>query len=324
MKKKRDRTQEQLDRLRQVRTDAADPAPILRDALASPSNYVASKAAALVEELQVTALIPDLLTAFDRFMADAPALDKGCSATEAIIKALYALDYQEPGPYLRGIRHRQPEGFGQGDVATGLRGACALGLSQTRDERALDELVLLLTASEAPARLSAARAIGCRNEPSCIPLLQLKVHIGDPELEVLAECMAGMLAIACNQRTLNLVSEELDSTDRDRAEAAAIALSSVRDDRAFEALRSKWESTGPGPLGERLLRAIAMSRTEKAIEFLTGLVAGQPLRIATMAVNALSIQRRDSRIAAMAAELASQRPEVANAIRAAFNRSTLE
>ena len=99
MKKKRDRTQEHLDQLRQIRTHAADSIPALKDALASPSNYVVEKAAEIVEEAGLKQLTEDLLTAFDRFMADAPKLDKACAAATAIVKALYALDYQDPAPF---------------------------------------------------------------------------------------------------------------------------------------------------------------------------------------------------------------------------------
>lgn len=324
VKKKRDRTQEQLDQLRQIRTHAADSIPALKEAMGSPSNYVVAKAAEIAEEALLKPLTDDLLAAYQRFMADAPKLDKACAATTAIVKALYALDYQDPAPYRRGIRHHQFEGLGPVDIATELRSVCALGLAQTRDEGVLDELVVLLADAEARARLSAARAIGCRNEVAAIPVLMLKVLLGDAEFEVLAECMAAMLAIATNPRTLRFVVDQLDSADTDRAEAAAIALGSIRDERAFEAIRAKWNVTVTGPIRERLLQAMSMSRTESAIQFLLGLVAEEPVRIAVMATEALAIHRRDSRIEALVAQLAVQRPEIANAIRSAFNRSTLE
>ena len=324
IRKKRDRTQEQLDQLREIRNNAAGSIRVLEDALKSASNHVAAKAAAIIEGDSLRQLTSQLLAAFDRFMADAPRIDKGCAATTAIVKALYALDYQDPTPYRRGIRHRQNEGLGPTDVATELRGASAMGLAQTSDDRAMDELVLLLTDPEAPARLSAARAIGCLNDPAGIPVLMLKVHSGDREVEVLAECMASILAIGINDRTLAFVVEQLDSGGNDSAEAAALALGSVRDERAFDALREKWDATPFGTLRERILQAIAMSRTEKAIGFLNGLIAREPLRTASMAVRALSMHRRDSRIAAMVEANLEARPELASVIREAFNRSTLE
>jgi len=201
IRKKRDRTQEQLDQLRDIRGQAAASIPALEDALRSTSNYVVAKVAAIIEDEALRQMTSQLLAAFDRFMPDAPRIDKGCAATTAIVKALSALDYRDPAPYRRGIRHHQNEGLGPIDVATELRGACAMGLAQTNDDRAMDELVLLLTDSEAPARLSAARAIGCRNDATGIPVLMLKVHLGDREVEVLAECMASILAISLTQRT---------------------------------------------------------------------------------------------------------------------------
>lgn len=323
IRKKRDRTQEQLDQLRDVQRDPNPSISVVADALGSTSNYVIAKAAAIVEANGLRQLIPQLIDAFDRLMTDPRELDKGCAATTAIIKALYALDYQEPAPYRRGIRHRQEEGFGPTDTATELRGACAMGLAQTSDDGAMDELIRLLTDAEAPARLSAARAIGCRNDPAGIPALMLKIHLGDREVEVLAECLVSILSIALNDRTLSFVVEQLDAGDNDIAEAAALALGSVRDERAFDALRKKWDETPFGTMSERLLHAMALSRMEKAIEFLNGLIATEPPRVASMAVRALATHRRDPRIAGLLEANLEQRPELEAVIRAALNRSTL-
>ncbi len=77
-------------------------------------------------------------------------------------------------------------------------------------------------------------------------------------------------------------------------------------------------------MSERILHAMAMSRTEKAIGFLNELIAKEPLRTASMAVRALAMHRRDSRITAMVEANLEARPELAAVIRDSFNRSTLE
>lgn len=305
---KRDRTQQRLDQLRAARSTpgSEESIRILRDALKDPSNYVVAKAAEIIEQGLVAETVPALLEAFDRFFA--AQNDRGCEALTSIAKALYALDYQVPDPYLKGIRHHQPEGYGtQTDVATGLRSVCGLALVQTSCDRTLEELVLLLTDEYAIVRQSAARALGCTGlADAVIPLLLFKVHTGDAELEVIAECMVSMLALA-PRRTLPFIVEQLDSSDSDRAEAAAIALGTLRSEEAFDALRQKWDATAFGTIRERILHAMAASRTDPAIAFLTRLVAEEPFKTAVQALRALAMHRRDSRIRGLVEEAVARR-----------------
>jgi HEAT repeat protein len=305
---KRDRTQQRLDQLRAARSTpgSEESIRILRDALKDPSNYVVAKAAEIIEHGLVAETVPALLEAFDRFFA--AQNDRGCEALTAIAKALYALDYQVADPYLKGIRHHQPEGYGtQTDVATGLRSVCGLALVQTSCDRTLEELVLLLTDEYATVRQSAARALGCTGlADAVVPLLLFKVHTGDPELEVIAECMVSMLALA-PRRTLPFVVEQLDSSDSDRAEAAAVALGTLRSEEAFDALRQKWDATAFGSIRERILHAMAASRTDPAIAFLTRLVAEEPFKTAVQALRALAIHRRDARIRNLVEEAVAKR-----------------
>src|SRR5580658_5381653 len=102
----------------------------LRKALKDRSNYLVSKAAALAGELRLTALIPDLLGAFDRFMLDPAKADPQCWAKDAIVKALKDLNHDDPAVFLRGIEHVQMEAVwgGSKDTALTFRGACALAL----------------------------------------------------------------------------------------------------------------------------------------------------------------------------------------------------
>jgi HEAT repeat protein len=310
---KRDRTQKMLDQLRAIRNSADSPEGIeaLKAALNAPSNFVVAKAAEIIGQNRITDLSSQMLAAYERLFAGDPrTTDRGCEAVTAIATALYAIDFQLPEPYLRGIRHRQLEGMApQADVATGLRSVCALALVLTPCERTIDELALLLADPEAPARLSAARAIGCTGQEACIPLLMFKVHVGDPAFEVIAECLASMLSISV-PRSLDFVTELLDSSDPDRSEAAALALGSVRDARAFDALRSKWDATAFGSIRERILHAMAMSRMDQAIDFLVRLALEEPIRTAAMAVKALSLHRRDARIRELLKDAGYRRKEL--------------
>src|ERR1019366_97663 len=102
----------------------------LRKVLKDRSNYLVSKAAALAGELRLTALTPDLLRAFDRFMESPVKTDPQCWAKDAIVKALKDLGHDDPTVFLRGIGHVQMEPVygGSVDTALTLRGSCALAL----------------------------------------------------------------------------------------------------------------------------------------------------------------------------------------------------
>ncbi len=104
---------------------------VAQKALKDRSNYLVSKAAASVGELRLTALIPDLLRSFDRFMLDPAKTDPQCWAKNAIVKALKDLNHDDPAVFLRGVGHVQMEAvWGTSvDTALTLRGAfCALAL----------------------------------------------------------------------------------------------------------------------------------------------------------------------------------------------------
>ena len=89
-----DPIQQALERLADLRA-APDDASLhdeLRSFLRSRSNLVIAKAAKIAGERRITPVVPDLVTAFQKLMADPARLDKRCEATTEIISALYELD----------------------------------------------------------------------------------------------------------------------------------------------------------------------------------------------------------------------------------------
>ncbi len=129
------RFEEQLAELEQLRHQPRETAlKLLRKALAQRSNYLVAKAADLVRDLRFAELIPELVTAFDRFFLNPLKTDPQCWAKNAISKALAALEYQEADVYLRGMRHIQlePVWGGNSDTAATLRATCALALVPCR------------------------------------------------------------------------------------------------------------------------------------------------------------------------------------------------
>lgn len=259
--------------------------------LKNRSNLVVAKAAKVACQARATDLVPDLVAAFHRLMQNPAKLDKGCAATTEIVNALYELDYVEPEIYLQGIHHVQMEGsFGPPvDAAAKLRAISALALARTAHPAALDEVVSLLVDEWPDARVGAVRALAVNGGPAGALLLKLKLLTGDSEPDVLAECFSGLLT-AAPERSLRLVEGFVDSEDIAVAEAALLALGASRLAAAFDLLKARWE-TAASPLRKTVLLAIAMVRSDCAIEFLLALLAKCSVATAKDVLAALALFR---------------------------------
>ncbi len=261
----------------------------LRGYLGHRSNLVVAKAAKIIRELRVSELVPELVGAFHRLMADPARLDKRCAALTEIASALYQLDCSQPDVYLRGLRHVQKEAsFGPPtDAAAALRGISAQGLLRTRYANALPEVLPLLVDAEAPARLGAVRALATNGGDAGLLLVRLKVLTGDKEPDVLAECFSGLLA-ASPEQTLAFVAGYVDNEEEATAEAAMWALGQSRLPAAVEVLKEKWNRTLDRSLKKTLLAALAASRTRESLDFLCSLVRDANRQTATHVIVALA------------------------------------
>jgi hypothetical protein len=310
--RKSDPTEAALNALADLRTapDSAERVQKLRSFLGNRSNAVAAKAAKIAGELRIAELGPDLVAAFERFMADPAKLDKGCAATTAIAGALCALDYTEAEAFLKGIRHVQMEGsFGPPvDAAVELRGKCALGLIRTHHPDSLFEVVTLLADREAGARAAAARALGAIAGDTGALLLRFKVLVGDREADVVAECFSGLLA-AGTDRAFSFVASYVDHADAAISEAAVLALGESRSAKGFEILKEKWSRTARGAMKQTLLLAFATARQECAIEFLLSLIRDENVQVAADAIAAMRIYRDDERVHRAVQDIVTQRGE---------------
>jgi hypothetical protein len=297
--KKPDQIEQALDRLAVLKNEAGGPlvAGELRAFLKNRSNLVVAKAAKIACQARATELVPELLAAFHRFMENPSKLDKGCAATTAIIEALYEMDYTEPEAYLVAIHHVQMEGsFGPPvDAAARLRAISALALARTRHPEALDEIVSLLVDAWPEARIGAIRALAVNGGPAGALLIKLKILVGESEPDVLAECFSGLIA-AAPERSLPLVAGFMDSEDLAVAEAAMLALGSSRLPAALDLLTARWERTAGDPLRKAVLLAIAMVRSDAAIEFLLALLAECTPALAADVVVALAFFRNNERV----------------------------
>jgi HEAT repeat protein len=296
---KLDPIEQALDKLATLKTTPPSPELVneLRDFLRNRSNLVVAKAAKISGERRLAALIPDLVAAFHKRMADPQRLDKRCAAVTEIVVALYEMDYIEPDVYRKGITHVQIEpSFGEPvDAAAQLRGLCAQGLVRTSQPDALAAVISLLVDPEPPARIGAVRALASNGGEAGALVLGLKVLTGDREPDVLAECFMGLLTAPSNN-VLDFVTRYVDSENDAVAEAAILALGATRSSKAIAILKEKWERTLPGPLKKVLLLALTTSRNEDALIFLLTQLETAPVSSATEILTALASQHPADRV----------------------------
>jgi len=267
-----------LDALREQATEArVEP---LRKALKQKNNFVAAKAADLVREFELHALIPELLESFDRFFENPEKSDPQCWGKNAISRALAAFEHQDSTVFLRGLKHVQlePVWGGRSDTAGTLRGTCVLALVQCHELAEVDllaRLVELFDDKDKAVRVEVARAIEQVGSSSAALLLRLRAVLGKDEPEVLGACHSGVLSIE-GVRAIAWVCRFLETAD-DAATEAALAIAGTHFPRAFEVLRESLERTSDPWFRSVLLSAIALTRQDAAVDFLFDLVRKESL-----------------------------------------------
>jgi HEAT repeat protein len=262
-----------LEALRQQPADVAEPA--LRKGLRVRNNFIVAKVASIVGDSGGVALIPDLLTTFDRMLDDAVTVDSQCWAKNAVAKALKDLSHTDPEVYLRGLAHVQMEPVwgGQVDTAITLRGTCVLALVDSRlDDRAmLNALAGALADPEKGVRIDAAVALSRAGIPEAVALLRLKVLLGDAEAEVTGQCLFSLLQLSPGD-SVDFAARFLSHKHPDdmRAEAAN-ALAQVHEASALVPLTAMWRTTLSPDLRSALLGILAASPQRALAEFLRDL-----------------------------------------------------
>jgi len=221
---KRRPLEETLAALRRVREHpAADGSrDELRRVLSSEGLHAVARAAALVGELVIEALVPDLVAAFPRFFEGLPKSDPGCSAKTATVEALRRLEHDDPPLYRRGAVHVQMEPVWGGH---------------------------LLADPQPPVRVSAARAVAAHGRGTGIPLLHLRVLAGDEEPRVLSECLLALLrpdAPGEMPFVASFLRKHGDVAALRRDEAVEFLLAVVRDEEAPTARDALARAFGKG------------------------------------------------------------------------------
>jgi hypothetical protein len=271
------RIEEQIEALGRLRgVPPADAAPALRKALADRVNLVAAKAANIAAELPAPDLLPDLLRAFDRLFEDPVKRDPQCWGKNAVARALKDLGHRESPAFLRGAVHIQMEPVwgGQEDTAGPLRGICLLALPACADlarEQVLRHLINALTEPSPTVRADAARALAEMQGDESALLLRLKARSGDPEPAVTGQVLESLIALE-RRAALPFVRQFLAAADQ-VAEEAALALGGSRQSDAVDVLLESWPTARGLEYRQALLRALSISRHDRAIEFLQRLAA---------------------------------------------------
>jgi hypothetical protein len=309
---KADPIERALDRLGELRSSAPSESVVeeLLGLLRHRSNLVIGKAARVARELKIASLRSEMVEAFEKLMKDAPRLDKRCVALTELATSFYELDYDDPAPYLKGLKHVQLEAsFGPAvDEGAKLRAVSAQGLLRTRYPDALTEVVPLLVDREPAARAGAVRALAANGGEAGALLLRLKVLTGDSEPAVLSDCFAGLLGYL-SDKTVPFVARYMDSEDDALAESAMLALGESRLNAAFDALSEKWERSAGSPERKTLLVAMASSRLDQAVSFLVSLIENASPQTAADAIEAVSIYRNNERVTNAVREAVSSRGE---------------
>jgi len=293
----------------------------LRQVLGSEGSHAVARAAALVGENGLEALVPDLVAAFGRFFQDPVRTDPGCTAKTGILEALRRLEQNERALYRRAAAHVQTEPVfgGRVDTAVDLRGAAALALAESAGGDVLVDLAHLLADPEAPVRVSAARAVSVHGREGGIPLLHLKALAGDAEPRVVSECLLALLRLD-PEGSLPFVVSFFDRDDA-AAEAAATALGESRRAEALPPLRDWLDRASHRGLGRVALFAIASLRRDEAVDLLLSLAKSEPGPLAREALSALASVGGGDALYARAQAVVETRPELRDTLARAFGRN---
>jgi hypothetical protein len=265
----------------------------VRRSLASENNYLVAKAAGIAADNTLAGLLPDVLTAFDRFFIDPVKNDPQCWAKNALVKALVKLGCGDATVYLRGLRHTQEEPVwgGHSDTAGALRGTCTHALVACEglgDIALLNILLEPLLDQDKTVRMEAARAIGQVGGVSAALLLKLRVLLRKEEPEVLGACFSALLGMEHNDKlgAISLVADFLDNGEEAAAEAA-FALAETHEPFALTALIDRRRQGADTWFGSVLDQAIVLSRLPEGMDYLLGVIE-KDVRQAASALEAIS------------------------------------
>ncbi len=311
-----------IEALRALRHSPESAEQDLRRALQDRNGFFVSKAAALVGELQVKELTPDLESAFDRFLKDPVKSDPQCWAKIAIAKTLRGFEHKDPHVFLLGLSHvqREPVWGGDADTAGPLRGACAIALVQCRltDLEILTHLTAGLADPEKTVRLDTASAIAALGSESGALLLRLKALLGDREPDVMGQCFVALLDLGSPAEVRFIARFLSPEQDEDIQSEAIAALAQAKAESALGVLQTAWRGRLSQILRRALILSLAGSPLPAAADFLLSVLKEEAGETAEWVIEALGLSRFRSRVEAQVRSLVDQLDEPK--LRQAFSR----
>ncbi len=285
----------------------------LRHALDMKNNLVVARAAELAGEFVLRELTDALVAGFERLTNGGYEKDKGCRAKAAVVDALQQIGAPEDGVFLRGAKHVQMEPVwgGRTDTAGPLRSASAIGLVRMNHPESLLVLADLLADPLAPVRADAARTIAYRGAAYGLPLLRMRIKIGDDEMNVITECALAMLQLDPGS-SMDVIREMYEGNDPLRSESAVLALGQSRLPEALALLKNWWLACEVREMRKTLLLSTAMLRRDDATVFLLATISDGRQNDACDAVDALAIYKHDEHLKEQAIEASktAENPEV--------------
>jgi HEAT repeat protein len=258
------KTQDRIRAAESLDTADATHVPLVLEVLSDSTHYVAAIAARKLAADPPEGIERQIIKAYRERDANGPANDPGCHIRTHLALTFGKLHVHPAIDDLkRGIKLRQWEYVGgvRTDTAVGLRGNCALALSQLAPvDAARDIAVLLYDGAGDPldrtleARKAAARALGRLGDQAALVALALRLTYPDGENpEVLAECMDAVVETR-DERGMELLKPLLRHDDAHLAAQAALAIARTGLDEAVPLLVDVCDR-----LRGDLLRAVALS-----------------------------------------------------------------
>jgi hypothetical protein len=297
---------EQLDRL-DFNGNPVESKAKIQTALQAKSNRLVSRAAKLCGEQHLYDFIDELKAAFHYFASKSDK-DKGCFAKKSIIKTLYELDYIDDDFYTTAIAVKQyePVWGGHVDSAVDVRCWSAFGLTLSANSRIVFPLLTLLHDEEPQARLGAVKAISHINPSTAELLLREKVLDGDEDAYVVGECFDQLMSIEPDY-SLAFVVDYLGHGEEEVREYAALALAHCSDPQAFVALKNAFESDSFGLERGKLIEAMALHRSQQAIDYLLAILPEAEIAWASGIIKSLSFHKSNEALSKRVHDTISKR-----------------
>jgi HEAT repeat protein len=292
---KRDPLKAKLAALTALRSEFDQPSAValLRTSLADQNNVVVAKAARIIGERSCRDLIPELLAAFERLL-DEVERDAGCDGKTALARTLKDLEYDDPAIFLRGLAHVQMEPvWGKRiDTAGILRGTCAQALvaCEIDPDILLERLTDHLVDSDKAVRIEVVTAIAQLGRPESALLLRLKALSGDPDAEVIGQCLVSLLALKPTESVRFVAGFLGDERDDVRFEASN-ALAVAKSPDALTFIETFWRGMLSPDLRSATITALGGSPNPRAGEFLLRIIAEEEAELGVTALAALAASR---------------------------------